>query len=140
MDPWELGAAGERYVAGELAARGIPVVGGGPADLLIYGDTPIEVKTARLTAYHRNRQPGYQFCIHRQERNGPQAEFLVLVCWNGAPQSHDCFVVPRSEIRGQRKLCIPRSPADYDGQWKKWLNDWGMLKVKESPTGRGEEN
>jgi hypothetical protein len=80
MSPFELGAAGERYVAGELATRGIPVVAGGPADLLIYGDVPVEVKTARPSAYRRNRRRAYQFCIHRQNRGGLKGEFLILVC------------------------------------------------------------
>lgn len=131
MNHCELGVAGEKYVASELANRGVPVVIGGPADLLIYEDIPVEVKTARPSTYRRNRRRAYQFCIHRKGRKGLQGEFLILVCWNGNPESHQCFIVPRSEMNGHRKLTIPQEPVDYEGKYHRWLNQWSMLK---SPT------
>jgi len=122
-----LGRLGEQYVAGELVLRGAPVESGGPADLLIHGTIPVEVKTARYLPYRRGPRRGYQFCLRRRGHCDFHGQYLILLCWDTPPVDLHCFIIPGHEIDGQRKLVIPSRPEAYEGQWQPYLDLWDLV-------------
>lgn len=125
MNHCELGRLGELYCADTAARLGAVVSKGKPADLIING-TPVEVKTARLSHYRRERRKGYQFCLHRQKRHGVRAPFVVCLCW-GENVDPAAYVIPTEEFNGHRKITIPNDPGKYKGRWAKWCDRWELI-------------
>ena len=126
MTAQELGAMGEFYVAGLLAAAGLAVERGGPADLLIEG-VPVEVKAARPGRYRSDGRQGYQFCLHRAGRRGVRAAVVVLLCYWRNDADPVPFIIPAERIGERRKVVIPGQPWTYAGRWARWYGRWETL-------------
>jgi hypothetical protein len=122
----ELGALGEHYVARLLSGIGLNVEHNAPADLLVEG-IPVEVKAARPRPYRSDGHKGYQFCIHREGRNGLQAELLILLCYWKAGRKPAAFVLPTHIVGERRKIVIPNYPWTYAGQWAPWYENWETI-------------
>lgn len=136
MSPQDLGMMGEQFVAGIMVTKGIPVRAGGPADLVIHGDTPVEIKMARLRPYKAGRQPGYQFCVEREGRSGLAAPILILICWREG-DTPVFFVIPESQVNGVKRITITsEDPFSYSGKWAAWRNRWDLLSTNEEKEGR----
>lgn len=124
----ELGAMGETYVYRVLSGLGLSVTpcdGGGP-DLLIEG-MPVEVKAARPRPYRTGASIGYQFCLHRDGRNGVQAPVVILLCYWNDDADPVAFVVPSDRLGKRRKVTIPGAPWAYSGRWARWYRRWETL-------------
>ena len=121
LSPQDLGYFGEILAAGMLALRGIPVRPGGAADLLIYENVPIEIKTATERAIN-DHVTGFQFCISRQGRSELRAPFAILICYQDPPIRCPIFIIPDSEIGTRKTIAIPSPVDSYNGRWKKWRN------------------
>ena len=122
----ELGALGELYVARTLVGAGLQVELGGPADLVAEG-VPIEVKAARPGSYRSGGYRGYQFCMHRNGRQGVRADVVILLCYwdpDGAPVA---FVIPADLVGDRRKIVIPGQPWTYSGRWARWYRRWETI-------------
>lgn len=127
ITPHDLGAFGEAYAAGRLTMLGVPVRRGGPADLLIHGDTPVEIKISRCRPINDHLH-GYQFSIHRDGRDGLQAPFIILICWRQPWIDSPVFVIPAPEITRLKCISIPNPPETYRGRYSQWLNTWDLLQ------------
>jgi len=125
MTPQELGAIGELYVERVLSAIGLVVEMGGPADLLVEG-VPVEVKAA-VPGVFRPGYRGYQFCLHREGRNGVQAAVVILLCYWDLEQEPVAFVIPAEEIGDRRKVGISGDPWIYSGKWARWYRRWDVI-------------
>lgn len=125
LDSWTVGRLGEQYIAGVLVLKGATVSSDGPADLVVNG-VPLEVKTAQYRHYKPGRH-GYQFCIKRDGKRGLRAPFVALVCYASPPVDLPVYIVPAGKLNGQKRITIPSRPADYNGQFSRWLNEWELL-------------
>jgi hypothetical protein len=122
----ELAAMGELYVARQLSATGLGVTMGGPADLLVE-DVAVEVKAARPAPYRTGGYTGYQFCLHRQGRNGLRAKVVVLLCYWDEGSDPVAFIIPARRLGKRRKVAIPGDPWTYSGRWSRWYRRWETI-------------
>jgi hypothetical protein len=126
MNPQELGQMGESYVASRLRSAGMDVKPGTTCDLVANG-VRIEVKAARFRPYKDNGRHGYQFCLHRDGRNGIQADVVVLLCYYNLRYEPIAFVIPAYLVRDRKSLTVPSDPRLYAGLWSEWLSSWEII-------------
>lgn len=127
-----LGEMGEIAVAALLCRRGhqVQLDGGNcPHDIVLNGNTTVEVKTAlpsdRPQGWHRR----WQFILHKKGDGAPVTEdLLVLRCQfdlNGGGAFH--FVIPGRLLRpGLTKIDISHEPELYAGRYCLFLEAWEL--------------
>jgi hypothetical protein len=121
-----LGEVGESYVASCLSSAGMKVEKGYSCDLVADG-ARIEVKAARFKRYDSRHYRGYQFCLHRDGRNGVQADVVILLCWYDLHYDPIAFVIPADELGDLKKVTITGDPRLYTGRWRDWLCKWEVI-------------
>ena len=134
MNHYDVGMWGEELVAQRLSNAGEVELGAGPADLTFEG-VPVEVKTARLGwPRGRQRKPGFQFCLHRDGRDGVEAPVVVFVL---AGESIEFFIVPAEEIGAAKKAVIPAEVDGYTGKYAPYRDRWDVLAAYVPATDSG---
>jgi hypothetical protein len=128
MTHTELGAMGEAFVYRKLVGAGLAVEFGDEAgpDLVAEG-VPVEVKAARAGRYRTGNYRGYQFCLHRDGRNGVKAAVVVLLCYWDVASEPVAFVVPAERLGKRRKVVITGEPWTYGGMWRRWYRRWETI-------------
>ncbi|MBN2005089.1 MAG: hypothetical protein JXA21_17145 [Anaerolineae bacterium] len=121
----ELGAWGEAVVLAMFRDAGIEAAYGRPADIVIAGGVPVEVKTAKLSHYN-GRRMGFQFCIDRQGHTSLKGVAVVLVCAGDDGEAH-FFIIPAHVVGNRRKVAIGPDPVQYRGKWAAFLNRWEAI-------------
>jgi len=121
----DLGAWGEALVLEMFQAAGIGAAYGRPADLVLEGGIPVEVKTAKPTKYNGKRM-GFQFCLDRKGHTSLKAVAVVLVCVGDGGIVH-FFIIPASVAGSRAKIAIGPDPVHYKGRWSAFLNRWEAI-------------
>lgn len=121
----DLGIYGEELVVSMLGKVGIKATRSKPADIIIEGTLPIEVKTATLSKYN-GKSFGYQFCVDRDGHTSLKGVAIILICVDTTGNT-SFFIIPASEVGKRRKLTIGRNPEKYNGLWASYLNRWEVI-------------
>lgn len=120
----ELGAWGEDLVLAMFREAGIEAQRGGPADLVIEGCIPVEVKTAKPSRYN-GRRLGFQFCLERDGHTSLKGKAVVLVCVED--EQAEFFIIPADAVGQRRKLGVGVDVAQYKGRWAAFRDRWEVI-------------
>lgn len=121
----DIGNYGEARVKELLESAGIEVEFGGPADLLLEGSIPLEVKTAKHSAYNGSSH-GFQFCIDREGHTSLKGVAVVLLCLT--PSGEEVFfIIPANIVGKRKKLGIGKDPLAYRGMWSQYRDRWDLI-------------
>jgi diadenosine tetraphosphate (Ap4A) HIT family hydrolase len=117
----QIGAIGERLVAGWLAARGFNVVRAGDSDAdRVIEDRRVEIKFSTLWA-----NGGYKFQQLRDQR------YELAICLGVSPFTAHCWVIPKDHIIRLWRVehVIPSQHGGQNGADTAWID----VRVEDPP-------